>query len=115
MTVALSGYAPLKTGTTSYWSSQSGYIPKNGEIIIYSDYKSKIVDGQTVYIPGVKIGSGNAYVQDLAFISDDIAADLLAHTGDTDIHVTAAKKEFWDNKLNVNTTVVDETLEFTRN
>ena len=101
--------------TTANWNAASGFVPMDGEIIVYTDHRTRVVDGETVKIPGIKIGTGNAYVQDLAFVADDVAEDLTAHIGDSSVHVTPAEKVFWDNKLNVDMNIIDETLEFTRN
>ena len=106
--------------TTEYWNRQIGYIPKAGELIIYSDYKTATIDGHTVYIPGMKIGSGNGYVQDLTFVTTDGSDDeglLLEHIADTIAHCTQAEKDYWNNKLNVTDTqeVVEERLIFNRN
>lgn len=102
--------ADIKTGTTEYWSSQTGYIPSSGEIVVYTDKG----DGE---VPGIKIGTGNSYVQDLAFIGDDIAAALMEHIGDDVRHVTESERRAWNNKLNVddNFEVVGTTLVFNRN
>lgn len=107
----------IKYNTTEYWNNQRGYIPKAGEIIIYSDYDSIRKDGQTIDIPKVKIGSGNAYVQDLAFVGDDIAIDLINHITNTDVHVTPSEKSFWSRKLDIddNNEVVNESLILIRN
>lgn len=86
--------------TTEYWNNERS-IPAEGEIIIYSDYKTIERDGISVNVPGIKIGSGNAYVQDLAFIGEAEAKDLLSHISDTTAHTTEAEKEFWSRKLNV--------------
>lgn len=106
----------VKTGTTAYWAA-SGYIPASGEVIVYTDKSSKEVDGVTVYIPGIKVGSGNAYVSDLAFVGDDVADSLLAHVNDNVRHITAAERSSWNNKLNVddNFEVDGMTLIFNRN
>lgn len=111
----------IRYNTTYFWNRQVGYIPKAGEIIIYSDYKTVTVDGNTYTVPGVKIGSGNAYVQDLMFINsggDDSESELLlAHINDAVVHVTQEERGFWNNKLNVddNMEVVNEALIFNRN
>ena len=107
----------IKYGSTEYWNSQIGYIPKAGEIIIYSDYATKVVDGLIVRVPKVKIGSGNGYVQDLAFVNDDLSDALLSHINNTTVHVTDAEKTRWNRKLNVNddSEVVNENLIFIRN
>lgn len=110
------GKADIKTGTSEYWDSQS-YIPPAGEIIVYTDKSSKEVDGETVYIPGLKIGSGNAYVQDLAFVDERVSDMLSDHINDMIAHVTQAERNRWNNKLNVDdhTEVVEDELVFNRN
>ncbi len=99
--------------TTAYWNAQTGYVPEAGDIIIYSDYKT--VDG--VDVPGIKVGSGNGYVQDLAFLGEADSQALLAHIADSGMHTSAAEKLSWNNKLNVNdeAEVVEEALVFNRN
>lgn len=106
-----------RTGTTAFWNAQTGFVPEDGEIIVYTDKSTKFVDGQAVYVPGVKIGTGNAYVQDLAFVADDIADSLLSHINDLVAHVTQEDRNKWNNKLNISdvTEVVGETLIFNRN
>lgn len=109
----------ISYNTTAYWNRQVGFIPKAGEIIIYSDYKTVMVDGNQVNIPGIKVGSGNGYVQDLAFVGGGSVDDdlLLAHLADTIVHVTQEDREYWNNKLNVNDAqeVIGESLVFNRN
>lgn len=49
-----------------------------------------------VDVPGIKIGSGNAYVQDLMFVGD-VAIDtqiLEDHINDTTIHTNTEEKDF---------------------
>lgn len=105
----------VKMDTTAAWTLVGGsFTPLKGEIIVYSDYQT--VDGTV--IPGIKIGTGNAYVGDLPFVDEDTRATLLAHIGNADIHVTAAQKTFWAGKIDVDETdgeVSNETLIFTRN
>ena len=114
---AVPNKADIFSGTTSYWNSRSGYIPKAKEVIVYTDYKTVTRSGQTVQVPGVKIGSGNGYVQDLAFIDEAAASSLLAHAENNSVHVTAVEKALWNNKLNVSDSaeVVNEALVFNRN
>lgn len=96
----------IHSGTTAYWDSVS-YTPAAGELVIYTDYQSKEVDGKTVYIPGIKVGSGNGYVQDLAFISEAQSAALIAHIQDLTIHVTSSEKAFWNDKQDTITDLAD--------
>ena len=120
----------IKHDTTANWNAAIGFIPLPGEIIVYDDYQVKtwteVEYGETVTktanIPGVKIGTGNAYVQDLQFIEGDLREKLLNHINNADLHTTLAEKLFWNNKINVDDAyeqihgeLVDETLILTRN
>ena len=77
---------------------------------------------KTVNIPNIKIGTGNAYVQDLAFVDEKTREILMNHINDNDIHVTLQEKLFWNNKVNIDDAYAqihqeleDETLIFNRN
>lgn len=106
--------------STAYWDSMTGFIPKAGAIIIYSDYRILETPYGDITIPGIKIGSGNGYVQDLAFVGGDESMDLIvSHINNMAVHVTADEKEFWNRKLNItdgeNKEVVGEALILHRN
>lgn len=107
----------VKHDTTANWNAARGFVPMNGEIIVYDDYQSYEKDGETVYVPGIKIGTGNAFVQDLAFCSGADSQKIIDHINNRDIHVTLEDKRFWSNKLNIDddNPVVDESLIFNRN
>lgn len=98
-----------KHDTTENWNKAKGFIPLPGEIIIYDDYEVKTWTveeyGQTVTktanIPNIKIGTGNAYVQDLAFVDEKTREMLLEHINNQDIHTTLQEKLFWNNKINI--------------
>lgn len=113
----VAGGAIAQAKTTAEWNAAIGFVPAAGELIVYSDYQPVVEDGETRYIPGLKIGSGNAYVQDLAFVGERDAEILMAHIHDAILHTSVAEKAFWDNKLNVTDAqeVVEETLIFNRN
>lgn len=119
-----------KHDTTENWNNARGFIPMQGEIIIYDDYATKTYTVEeygetvtkTVNIPNIKIGTGNAYVQDLAFVEDDLRDMLLEHIRNQDIHTTLQEKLFWSNKINVDDSedilvgeLSDETLILNRN
>ena len=99
----------LKHDTTENWNNARGFIPMAGEVIIYDDYETKTWEEQeygetvtkTVNIPNIKIGTGNAYVQDLAFVDQKTREILMEHINNHDIHVTLEDKLFWNNKVNV--------------
>lgn len=108
----------ISEGTEAYWAANPGYLPRPGEIVIYTDHDSVTDEhGNEIAVPGIKIGDGNAYVADLPFTGDGvrylITRELRAHTGDTGMHVTPEEKRFWNAKLNYD--VVDDELIFTRN
>ena len=120
----------LKRDTTENWNNAVGFIPLAGEVIVYTDYETKTYQTEeygetvtkTVQIPNIKIGTGNAYVQDLAFVDEKTRDILMAHIEDHDIHVTLQEKVFWNNKINVDDAaeqvsgeLADETLILNRN
>lgn len=107
----------IQYDTTAGWNSKIGYIPKAGALIIYSDYKTIEKDGETVLIPGLKIGSGNAYVQDLAFLDEALVKQIVNHIDDNIRHISASERTFWNHKLDINddAEVINESLIFTRN
>lgn len=92
----------LKRDTTANWERvESSFVPLDGELIIYTDYRTETyTDGgvtKTRSIPAFKVGTGNAYLGDLAFTI-----------------VTPEEIAFWNNKLNVDENVADEKLVFNR-
>ena len=116
----------LKRDTTENWNAARGFVPLSGELIIYTDYSSyeKEINGElrTILIPGIKIGDGNAYVQDLPFVDKDLRDTLMEHINNMDLHVTLGEKTFWNNKINVDDAyeavhdeLVDEMLILNRN
>ena len=130
MSATVNGRIQLKRDTTAHWNEARGFIPLPGEVIVYTDYETKTYTTEeygetvtkTVQIPNIKIGTGNAYVQDLAFVDEKTRDILMEHIRDHDIHVTLQEKLFWNNKINVDDTdeqvtgeLEDETLILNRN
>lgn len=115
----------LKRDTTANWNAARGFIPMDGEVIIYTDYKTvTYTEGgvtKTRNIPGIKVGTGNAYVQDLGFIDDELRDRLMEHIANMELHISPAQRRIWNNKLNYDDTLeiddelVNETLVLTRN
>lgn len=103
--------------TTAEWNETIGYIPAVGEIIVYTDYKQVEKDGEMVNVPGIKIGSGNAYVQDLMFVSGStIDIDFYDHINNTSIHTNSKEKDFWNTKVSIDESKLrSETLFFKTN
>lgn len=109
--------AGARHGTTDYWDKQTGFIPDDGEIIIYDDaVRIENDDGSVTLEPKIKIGTGNAYVQDLTFLNQQENDDLYKHIQNNTIHISGSDRLRWNNKLNVDDDyeVDDETLIFNR-
>lgn len=106
-----------KSDTTEHWNAKRSFIPLRGEIIIYTDH-GQMDDGygNTINVPGIKVGDGNAYLIDLPFVGAEeryaILHELRTHTNDWSIHVSAEDRSFWNNKLNY--TINDGNLIFNR-
>lgn len=126
MSATINSRIQLKRDTTEHWNQASGFIPLPGEVIVYTDYESyqKEVNGvmKTILVPNIKIGTGNAYVQDLAFVDEQTRDILIEHIHNQDVHTTLQEKLFWNNKINVDDAVEqitgeleDETLILNRN
>lgn len=108
-----SGYAKALIDTTENWNLKPTFIPDKGLFIVYIDHGMIIREGETVNVPGIKIGDGAAYLIDLPFIGEDWYGVLEEHIQNTDIHVNPDEKSFWNAKLNCD--LQDETLQFNRN
>ena len=84
--------------TTEYWSGQTTLISKPGALYVYTDYQTvDNGDGTFTMYPAIKVGDGTSYVVDLPFTSSDNPV-VAAHIIDGTVHVTAAEKEFWNQK-----------------
>lgn len=126
MSATINTRIQLKRDTTANWNAARGFVPMAGEVIIYTDYDSyqKEINGRikTILIPGIKIGDGGAYVQDLPFVDEDLRDMLMDHINNMDLHVTLGEKTFWNNKINVDDAyeavhdeLIDEMLVLNRN
>ena len=100
----------LVIGTTAQLNSDISYIPQKGEVRLYLDKTTITQDGQTITIPGIKVGDGLAYGVDLPFLGDDILQQLLDHIANTTLHITQQERIFWNNKINCEDEVSEETL-----
>ena len=94
------GFRHIYYDTTANWNAQTTMVSEAGAIYIYSDYST--VDG--VCVPGIRIGDGMAYLADLPFASQETLSILTRHINNTDIHITARERAFWNNKV---TSVLD--------
>lgn len=94
-------------GTTEHWDEMLGFIPAAGVVVIYSDYHKFDKDGQSVLVPGLKVGNGEDYLIDLPFVSEDTETLILEHVADTLSHVSEEDRTRWDNKVNIDESEVD--------
>lgn len=103
--------AVVLSDTTENWNKKASLISELNTIYVYVDHQTKIdEEGKEIWIPGIKIGDGKAYLIDLPF-SDEL---MIAHINDLGIHVTPEEKEFWNNKVRTYMdTVEGEQLVFT--
>lgn len=105
-----------QTKTTAQWNSNPSYPSKKGTLYIYSDYQIVEKDGEEIYLPGVKLGTGNAYLIDLPFLNTPQNNEqFLDHINDTTRHITVAERQFWNNKINIDLNLHDENLIINRN
>ncbi len=103
----------LKRDTKENWDNAVGFVPLDGEIIVYEDYPGNwfldsselpseaFADSDGKVIMGIKVGDGKAYVQDLPFISDDVRKKLINHINDMEVHLILGDREFWDSKVDI--------------
>ena len=101
------GFAGIKIGTKQEWDRQPTYVPDRGVIIVYTDGEN----GK----PAIKVGSGNNYLVDLAFVNEGIADILNEHILNNEIHITQEERERWNHKINVVDTPSDGLLVLNRN
>ena len=90
---------PIHYGTTDQWNSQPDLIGKKGHIYVYSDFGETEIDGKKVAVPNIKIGDGNAFLIDNPFITASVDDIINTHISDTDIHITADERDFWNEKV----------------
>lgn len=106
----------IKAYTKDFWDQNRDYIPKMGEIAIYLNYKYiNKEDGSQIGVAGLKIGDGKTYLIDLPFLGDVDQSKFDEHIQNTTIHITQAERDFWNNKLNCENMIIEETLFLNRN
>ena len=68
--------------TTENWNSKPLLVGKRSHIYVYSDYKVEEIDGETVYIPAIKIGDGNSYLIDMPFVTNGGSGNIIVKTSE---------------------------------
>lgn len=95
----------VSENTTAGWEENPLYVPKAGEICVYSDtHKIKIGDGVVPIVDLPFLGGGD---------TEEIMQILQGHVNNQIVHITAEERAFWNAKLNYS--VNGEELTFTRN
>jgi hypothetical protein len=84
----------IRSNTTAAWDTEPTLIAEKDTVYVYTDHA--IYNGE--YIPAIKIGDGTSYLIDMPFV-DEHTAEFYAHTGNTDIHITSAERDKWNNKV----------------
>lgn len=100
--MASSGRIPdvnIHYGTTEFWNSQPGLIGEKAHIYVYSDFGEAEIDGETVTVPNIKIGDGNAFLIDNPFITASVSDIINMHQSDGDVHISAAERVLWNEKI----------------
>lgn len=103
-------FAKMEVHTTEEWNARQSYVPEAGRIIVYSD--RSVHDDKNV--PGIKIADGLSYVVDLPFVDEDVEAVLIEHIHNTEVHITDAERQKWNNKLNYEMDNTNEVLTLNR-
>ena len=89
--------------TVEEWNNDRNLISQKGILYIYSNYK--IINDQEdnkIFLPGIKLGDGKAYLIDLPFLNTDTFDEqILDHINNEVIHVSLDDRRFWNNKLNL--------------
>lgn len=102
--------------TVDGWNSQKQLVSQLGSVYVYTDKDKYITDtGEIIWIPGIKIGDGNAYLIDKPFITTAVEQKLIKHMEDVLTHIQPGEREKWNNKLNYIEPGNSGLLEFTRN
>lgn len=91
--------------TSAEWILDHDLVSIKDQVYIFSDARSYVNNnGETVYVPGIKVGDGTSNVVDLPFVN-----------------VTAEQINFWNNKVtcylasDLDNTADTETLVFSKN
>ena len=101
--------------TTAEWNSQPQLISQLNTIYIYTDAFTYNDGEKDIVVAGIKIGDGNAYLIDKAFITDYLAWALMEHMNDNERHVNTGERNKWNNKITCSDEITNETLILTRN
>lgn len=85
------------------WDLNPNFLSEKNVLYIYTNYAIINKDDKEIAIPGLKIGDGKSYLIDLPFVnnSSNFNEILIDHINNNIIHISAADRLFWNNKLNL--------------
>jgi len=105
----------IQAKTLEEWNSKKNYIPAAGQLMVYLNYRTIKKDEETeVGVAGLKIGDGSSYLIDLPFLGE-MEESFYEHLTNTTIHITEKERQFWNNKINCEDFITEETLFLNRN
>lgn len=94
------GLAQAYYDTKEHWDEQTTLIAQQSVIYIYSNYEYvEDLAGNRYPVAGLKIGDGLSYLIDLPFVGDKTTEIIINHLANTDVHISSAEREFWNNKV----------------
>ena len=109
-----SSICKIHYGTTEYWDSQPLLVGEKSHIYVYTDYAVTKNGEESVLVPNIKIGDGNAYLIDNPFVTTSVEELIDLHINDTTRHITEEERILWNNKVRCYLSSNDnETLVFT--
>lgn len=86
--------------TNANWNVQPRLVAEESVIYIYSDaFYVEDEAGNRTPIAGIKIGDGTSYLIDMPFVSEAMSSTIIRHITNDTVHITAAEREFWNNKI----------------
>lgn len=85
------------------WDLNPNFLSEKNVLYIYTNYAIVNKNDKEIAIPGLKIGDGKSYLIDLPFVNDSSNFNeiLIDHINNNVIHISAADRLFWNNKLNL--------------
>ena len=108
--------------TKEGWNAQPDLRTQENIIYVYTNAFTYNDGSKDIVIAGIKIGDGNAYLKDKAFVTDKLAYDIglindnfTTHLNDNVRHITSEERSNWNHKANYEDEVVNETLVLNRN
>lgn len=98
--------------TVEAWNSMTTLIAEQGHIYVYADYQTREDEGDTIYIPAIKIGDGVSYLIDMPYLVSGNDETFIDHINNWAIHVSDNDRTSWNNKVSTSVIESEEELIF---